>query len=538
MVRNFIIFCLVWLSLPALALTKLDASVDKNPVLAGEYFYLTLSADDTLNSEQPDTSALLKHFVVGPTSRSNQTQIINGSVSRQTTWRIELMARNPGEYDIPAFRIKNVSSAPFTMKVVANTSAQMDADNAFIRTELTPSTLYVQQAGIYTVKLYLGVDLIDGALSAPELENANISQMGKNSESQEVVNGRRYQVIQRDYLIQPQKSGTFELKAPMLNGKARKNYRAVSISAKATDQLVEVKPTPPQFAGAWLPSELVDLSEQWQGLEDEVQVGTPITRTLTLTALNVTKEQLPDLPNIDVPDVRSYPDQSDRTHLVRNGRLISQTKTSIAYVPQRPGTFTLPAIEVNWFNTVTGRAEIASVPEQTITVVGNANTPTPPPSASSSTNTPNIETPPQAEQLGKTNNSGTVPWWLIVPGYVLWIVTMLLWWLSNKQKKPQAHAPIQRAQPINNVSDIARAAKAQDAKALYHAIDGFAKAHHGSIERWLALWPEASQQEFAKLRQSLYSANSAAVDFAQIAQAATNTRAADAQSKSKLDSLY
>ncbi|WP_462157702.1 BatD family protein [Pseudoalteromonas sp. GB56] len=538
MVRSLVIFCLVCFSLPALALTKLDASVDKNPVLAGEFFYLTLSADDTINAEQPDTSALLKHFVVGPTSRSNQTQIINGSVSRQTTWRIELMARNPGEYEVPAFRLKNISSAPFTMKVVANTNAQIDADNAFIKTELTPSTLYVQQAGIYTVKLYLGVDLIDGALSAPELENANISQMGKNSESQEVVNGRRYQVIQRDYLIQPQKSGTFELKAPMLNGKARKNYRAVSITAKAPDQLVEVKPTPAQFAGAWLPSELVDLSEQWQGLEDEVQVGTPITRTLTLTALNVTKEQLPDIANVEVADVRSYPDQSDRTHLVRNGRLIAQTKTSIAYVPQRPGTFTLPAIEVNWFNTVTGRAEVASVPEQTITVVGNGNIPATATPAPSSTDALSTAAPQQVQQLGVVTQNNSLTWWLIIPGYLLWLVTMLLWWLSRKTKQTEAHTTVKRAQPSTNVNDISRAAKAQDAKALYHAVDSFAKVHHGSIENWIVTWPENAQQAFANLRQSLYSANSTMVDFSLIAQAAAKKSTSDTQSKSKLDSLY
>ncbi|MEM0515361.1 BatD family protein [Pseudoalteromonas sp. YIC-827] len=542
MVRSFLYICFICLSLPTLALSQLEASVDKNPVSAGEYFVLTLSADDTIKDSQPDTQILLQDFVVGPTSRSTNTQIINGVISRKTSWRVELMARNPGQYEIPAFEVKGVSSTPFTLNVVEGNEAQSDSNNAFIKTELTPASLYVQQAAIYTVKLYIGVDLIDAAMTAPAMSEANLAQLGRDSESQEVIDGRRYRVIQREYLIQPQKSGTFELQAPVFNGKARVNYRPVAINARGTDQLVDIKPTPAQYSGAWLPSELVDLSEQWQGLEQEVKVGTPITRTLTLTALNVTKEQLPDLTSTDIEAVRSYADQSERTHVVRNGRIIAQTKTSIAYVPQKPGTYTLPAISINWFNTVTGREQVASVPEQQITVVaadGSKVTAIEPPQTEQIT-TPDIDVSEGENTNLVQEETGTLSWWLALPGYLLWLVTLLLWWFSHKRSKAQTVAPSQQTAPIAQASvrDIQDAAAKNDPKTLYQAIDAYAKAHYGSIDAWLALWPQDAVQEFAKLRQSLYSPSSAEVDYGTIAKAAAYTPRPSHKSQAELDSLY
>ena len=45
MVRSFTLLCLLVLALPSFALTELTASVDKNPVLQGEYFVLSIGAD-------------------------------------------------------------------------------------------------------------------------------------------------------------------------------------------------------------------------------------------------------------------------------------------------------------------------------------------------------------------------------------------------------------------------------------------------------------------------------------------------------------
>jgi hypothetical protein len=49
-------------------------------------------------------------------------------------------------------------------------------------------------------------------------------------------------------------------------------------------------------------------------------------------------------------------------------RLVSQKTQNFAIVPSKPGTFTLPELNVTWFNTVTNKVQLATLPPQTITV--------------------------------------------------------------------------------------------------------------------------------------------------------------------------
>ena len=287
MVRSFTLLCLLVLALPSFALTELAASVDKNPVLQGEYFVLSIGADDTVQGSQPDTAALLKDFIVGPTSVSSQTSIINGSVTRKTVWKTELMSRKSGVFQIPAFVLNGIKSQPFKLEVKAREAQSSNNKDIFIKTSLTPSTLYVQQAGVYNVKLYLAKDLSEGSLTTPELENAQISQLGKQVESNEIIEGKRYLVVSRDYLVQPQKSGEFTIEAPAFNGRIRQNYRSIAVSAIGEDTHLTVKPIVDNYQGNWLPSELVTLHEEFQPNNMSVEVGTPITRTITLTAVGI-----------------------------------------------------------------------------------------------------------------------------------------------------------------------------------------------------------------------------------------------------------
>uniref|UniRef100_UPI003565EFA2 BatD family protein n=1 Tax=Pseudoalteromonas sp. TaxID=53249 RepID=UPI003565EFA2 len=285
--RIVVLICLVLLPLQAVA--ALSASVDRNPVLAGEFFNLTIRADQNVKGEQPDTTALLKDFVVGPTSVRSNTSIINGQVNHTTQWQVELMARNPGDYTIPSFAVANMQSSPLTVKVVAASNADTQSKDVYIETSMENSELYVQQAGVYTVKLFLANDLTEGQLGSPELENANVSQLGKQKESYEIIDGIRYLIIERNYLIQPQKSGKYTIKSPYFKGRIRDNYRTRAASAIGRDVQLTIKSIPENISGNWLPSELVTLNEEWQPEKQSYQIGEPITRTITMTALGITK---------------------------------------------------------------------------------------------------------------------------------------------------------------------------------------------------------------------------------------------------------
>ena len=476
------LFCCLLLlcAIPSFAATKLQASVDKNPVLAGEFFMLNISVDDNVKGEQPDTSVLLKDFVVGPTSLSTRTNIINGSINKQTTWSVKLMTRTEGQYTIPSFTVSGLSSQPIDLTVTKRAANADNNNDIFVKTSLSSNSLYVQEAGVYTLKLYLAKELLDGSLSTPSMEDAQLTQLGKQTESYELVDGKRYLVITREYLIQPQKSGPYTIAAPVFQGRVQQNYRQLEVSAIGEDQQIEIKPIPSDYNGAWLPSELVNLGEEWQPSDDTIEVGTPITRTITLTALGVTKEQLPDIEMPTINGIRSYPDQKENNNAVRNGRVVSQQTASYALLPQTPGTYTLPEIKLPWFNTKINRISFATLPARKITVTPSSTVVNPPVNTEQSIdNIPVDETKADADTSIQMQTAHSyTPLWLIavaVLGYILWIGTVIFYWFTSsnintiEKVKP---LPTPLSQP--SLKKLLNIQKAGDVKAFYNELNNYA----------------------------------------------------------------
>ena len=518
--------CLLLLSaMPSWAATKLEASVDKNPVLAGEFFMLNISVDDTVKGEQPDTSSLLKDFVVGPTSLSSRTNIINGSINKQTTWSVKLMTRTEGDYTIPAFSVAGLTSEPIKLKV-AKRSVDADKNNEiFLKTSLSSNSLFVQEAGVYTVKLYLAKELLDGSLSTPSMEDAQLTQLGKQTESYELVDGKRYLVITREYLIQPQKSGAYTIAGPAFQGRVQQNYRQLEVSALGDDQQVEIKPIPSDYKGAWLPSELVNLDEEWQPNDNTVEVGTPITRTITLTALGVTKEQLPEISMPTIDGIRSYPDKKENNNAVRDGRVVSQQTASYALLPQKPGTYTLPEIKLPWFNTKMNRISLATLPKRTITVTPSTTAPNtaianPQPSTDNSPTLENISN--QATGTQPIETKSDTPLWLIVfaaLGYILWIGTVIFYLISRSTKNTTEKLQLNtRGTSQPSLNELKALAKTHDVKAFYTALNNFSvKVTHKNVGAIDELCIRVNSSELngliSQLQAQLYSNKGANTDL-------------------------
>ena len=521
-----LIYCLLLISaMPSWAVTQLQASVDKNPVLAGEFFMLTISADDTIKDDQPDTSVLLKDFVVGRTSVSTRTNIVNGSISKQTNWSVKLMTRSAGDYTIPAFSVAGVSSEPIALKVAKRSQDAQQNNDIFIKASLSSDSLFVQEAGVYTVKLYLAKELLDGNLSTPSMPDAQLSQIGKQAEDYELIDGKRYLVITREYLVQPQKSGSYTIQAPVFQGRIRQDYRQLDVSALGEDVNIEIKPIPSDYQGAWLPSELVNLDEQWQPEDDTVEVGTPITRTLTLTALGITKEQLPDIELPDIKGIRSYPDEKENNHLVRDGRVISQQTASYALLPQLPGTYTLPEVSVPWYNTKINRISYATLPARTITVTPSRNDAVNPQPAAPTSTLPMTEDSPSLNQQPVLVNN--IPLWLIIVsviGYLLWLITLILWLRSRSLRTVVSSQPkVVKKESSTSLDELNKISKNNDINAFYQALNRYAiqqtKQPHSAIDKLvLDLDNIQLSQQIAKLQSALYSPNSSEVDLAAIVQ--------------------
>jgi len=410
---------------PALALTELKVSLDKNPLLLGETAVLELVADDQV-AQQPDFSVLDKDFIVQGPSLGQQMQIVNGQASRTTSWRLLLKAKQSGTYIIPSFEIDNVSSSPIEVEVVKGSGqAQTTKDSQlFLQSSLDSSSLYVQQLAYLEVKIFFQGDLQRGSLSEPKVDGLSIEQLGKDKEGTELVNGERYRTFTRTYRVIPERSGTFVIPGSELSGEmldrnsGRYDYFAQTkaISAKANDLTIEVAAKPANFPGEWLVADLVSLNEEWSPASDTLTQGEPVTRTITITALDVAEHQLPDLP-LEAPEgVKLYKEQPHAKQAERNGTLVSQKVFSMAVVANKAGELVLPEVKLAWWNKKTKSVHYATLPEKRLTVQVNPELPHQSQVAVAATPT----------QTTLPETATTNPWqW----NYTSWLLSLL--WLSS-----------------------------------------------------------------------------------------------------------
>ncbi len=365
----------------AYALSKVTAVVDKNPAMINESILLTVTADDNVNNNALDTRPLLKDFIVGQTRVSSQTNIVNFSATRMTKWQVTLIARRTGQYTIPALTVEDQQTAPIVLNVIAaNDPSSTKQTDIFITSVLSTDEVYVQQSLTLSIKLHFAVDLHSASIDKPELTGAIIEKIGKDKQTDGLINGKRYRIIEQTYAITPEQSGEFIISGPVFSGEIRQasNRRSNFFSYAQTkpvsligDELnITVLPIPVTYPSnaQWLPTDILTLHQEWQGNNGQFIVGEPITRIITLTAAGLSKAQLPKLTMQSSPGLKIYPDQAELHSSLRNNRLFSQKIQSFALIPSTAGDFILPEMQVTWFNTVTNKIEQATLPSQTISV--------------------------------------------------------------------------------------------------------------------------------------------------------------------------
>ena len=424
-----------WLSLSASAdVDSVIAQIDKNPVMVDEAIRLTVSASGDPSRDAFDSSALLNDFVVGRTSISSRTSIVNGSRSETTTWTTTLFPRQEGRFTIPPFTIEGQQTRPIEVQVipvVKNDDGSQPARDFYVTTHVDTSEVYLNQQIRYTVKLFLATDIERGSLQAPQLKQAQISQLGDDIRTTEIVNGKRYQVIERNFAVVPQRSGEFVLRGPVFTGEVlapntnqRFGFfnRTQTVNRLGPDITLTIKPQPQDLDYHWLPSEFVDINEEWPE-SATFTVGEPVTRTVTLTAMGVVEEQLPSFPQNYPPGFKIYPDQSRTATVDKDNTLIAQRVESVAVIPTKAGRYVLPEITIPWFNVLTGETEYASLPARSIEVAPDTGQTA---AVGNSSAAPATPTPQPAEPLAPeapTPAPATNMWLWVVTA--LWLVTLI-----------------------------------------------------------------------------------------------------------------
>ncbi|WP_261886898.1 BatD family protein [Vibrio pomeroyi] len=501
-------------SFSALAATAV-ASVSQNSVTKDQVFLLRVATDEKVSSDALDLTALQKDFYVSTPSFGTSMRIVNGSRSVSSEWNISLAPLRLGKVQIPSFDIEGAKTKPITINVAVNKAAPTQHDMAEFQLNLSKDSLYPQEVAELDVKLIIKADprrLQAPKIAPPSSQGLEVEPIGESKQFQDVLNGQEVTVVQQSFRISSQKAGQFKLNGPKLTGAVvystnnSSTTRLFQLDTPVETLDVTVKEVPKDYQGEWLPTSNFKLIQKWSdsqgnelgnsnGLESdnqtiEMEAGDSLTRTITMTASNLTQHQLPKL-NITYPkSVRVY-EEKPQFGTTQSGDAVVVYKQVL--IPKEAGNISLPEVSQAWFNT-------DSQSEQTSKALGLELAVKASDRATSST--PPVTTPP-AQQVSPTvvtvDSPGFWPY-LTALFAVLWLLSsaMAFYFWSRRGVTTKPTHTIER--------------QSDTAEALIEAL----KTKDGVMtrtlsEQWKAENPdlsdetlEAVEAELSKLNQSLY----------------------------------
>ena len=357
---------------------ELNASLDRSVVNVNESFTYTLYVQGQTSIE-PDFNLLSNDFEILQRSRNTSIQMINGTTSQFTEWRIQLMPLSVGNFTIPPVQLAGSLSNSVQVQVLPAATGDTPGE-IFIEVELMPSTAYVQSQVIYTLRLFRAINTGRSSLTTPEATGgeAIILPLGEDREFRTLRDDKDFIVLERQYAIFPQAAGeliiepvTFEGVVSTASGLSSLQRVRSGVLALSVQSAV---PPPQEYPNAaWIPASSLNLSELWSDDPGEFTLGIPQTRTLTIEAEGLIETQLPEITMLQTEGVRQYSDQPELERETGSEGVQATRIERFAVIAQSPGQVTIPAVELPWFNVVDGAWEVARVDPRVSVVINNQN---------------------------------------------------------------------------------------------------------------------------------------------------------------------
>jgi hypothetical protein len=489
--------------MPGLSMAaKPVATIDRSKVSLSESFTLNIRVAGQSIFSSPDLAPLHQDFEVLGSSKNSRYSVVNGRSESYTEWLVKLMAKSEGALVIPPIELDGEKTEALVIEVSKSPAGNSaDQQAVFIETEIDKNEAYVQSQLIYTVRLYHAINLGRGAsLTEPESGAAFITRLNETS-YEKIIKGVRYGVFERTYAIFPQASGTLTLPPMQFSADIptqRNNgffdpfsARSKRLRLKGDPATINVLPKPGNYQGEdWLPANNVAIIESWSSSPLQLEVGKSVTRTIAVTANGLLSAQLPEIGSNAPEGIQVYPDQPELDDKENSSGVIGKRIESIAIIPTRAGEFTLPAVDITWWDVEENRQRIASLPAKTIKVVGGTSqSATDKPGAGLNENMPAM--PALADQEQRTPDSATpAP----AAGYWPWLTGLLLLaWLFSTAQWLRLRAMRRKGEMNETATDQDNSQSLKQALRAVEAACGTndARAARGALLDWAnTRWPD------------------------------------------------
>lgn len=475
------------------------AWLDRAQVTYGET--VTLNIETSASVRQVDYRPLAAQFDIAGQTVRRSFGMVNGQSRAKSLFAVGIRPRGPGVITVPALRVGNASTSPLRLTVLPPTVEQAGGDaEAFVETEFDATQPYVQQAVGMAVRLHVAVPVLSGQLDQDQVEGASLEQVGADIQYQREIGGRRYSVVERRYLLVPERSGPLRVPGARFNGQAVGGFfdnifddGRKPLAAAAPDQRLQVRPVPADAPQPWLP--LRDLRLRYLQSPRDARVGEATMVELEAIADGARASQVPvpGLAETDQAQVFADPVQADEQFI--EGRPRTTLRRRIAIVPLKPGALSLPGPRIEWWDAVQGVARTAMLPPLQLQVspaldapVGSGEVPRAPATAG--------ETPdPRASAVAPVRDRRG---WSLLAAVALAVIAAFTWWWSRARRASVRMAEVPGASPQPAAArspSLAEALRQGELSAIARALSGEAGVRGDDLDGVRARLDDTAQRE-------------------------------------------
>ena len=428
------------------------AWLDRNAIAPGEAVTLNIETDQP--GSAPDYTPLRDAFTLGPPYRSPAT-------GNRTLFGIALTPRREGAVDIPSLQVGAERTAPQKLSVsAAHASAPVPRGDVFLESRVDDPAPYVQQSLGLTVRLYYATPLLSGELAQDAPDGASLQRIGDDVQSSREIGGRRYHVVERRYLLVPERSGPLALPPARFRGQGAGGFfddffgTDRSLSAQGAAQTLQVRPQPDGAPQPWLP--LRDLKLEYGARPERARAGEAVEIVVEAVAQGATAAQFPEIPAPQVEGAQVFADRAETTERFVDGGPQLTVVRRFSVVPLRPGPLRVPGTRLAWWDVAAGSAQVASLPDLSLEVAPGVAGVSPAAPAAPTPASPTAS--PATIALPADGTLPRSPWFRVAMAFaLLWLATLAwLLWRKRGSGRPVVAAGERDRPAVPSTADLRR----------------------------------------------------------------------------------
>jgi hypothetical protein len=426
---------------------RVDTSIDRTEITRGETVTVTVRVYGQQGGVRIELEPLRESFEIVSTRSASHLRSVNNRIESWTDYDLVLFPRELGEQQIPALDVAGTMTESYTVIVNEPTGSGLGGgQEIYLETVISDDSVYVQEQLLFTIRLYYTIAGIRNPnFTEVEPDNTLVQLLGQPHQYEQLIDGIRYGVYEKNYVIFPQRSGELTIPDIVFRGELTdgssnfvfRNPNMRPVTAFANGYRIEVKERPAEFPSednTWLPAKNIQISETWSRDITTLEPGDAVKRTITVVADGLDGPALPPLATgEEIERMNIYPEAPVIERRVIDGNVVGSRTETYELVATSEGSVVIPEINLPWWDTDANELRSARIPASLIRVspVGGALAADPEAAGGEATGSDGAAAFVEQNEL---LSSARTPVWIInLMSLLIVLILATMWWLWRRR---------------------------------------------------------------------------------------------------------